>query len=204
MDSNNKNRKVGISLAVVVVAIVIAVTAYNELQSAGAPTTTPVVTTTSPDTTTSATDNSTANNPVTPVTPVTPIVSPSSNNISNQTPNPAPSNPVVKTPPVATTKQYACKDGTYTATGSYMSPGGEDQVTVTLTIAKDIVTDVSVTPGAQDRTSQRYQQRFIAGYKQYVVGKNIASLNLGVISGSSLTPIGFNAALTQIKAQAKA
>ena len=183
MDSNNKNRKVGISLAVVVVAIVIAVTAYNELQGAGTTTSAPVVTTTSPDTTTSATDNSTANNPVIPVTPVT---------------------PVVKTPPIATTKQYIYKDGTYTATGSYMSPGGEDQVTVTLTIAKDIVTDVSVTPGAQDRTSQRYQQRFIAGYKQYVVGKNIASLNLGVISGSSLTPIGFNAALTQIKAQAKA
>ena len=85
-----------------------------------------------------------------------------------------------------------------------MSPGGEDQVTVTLTLAHDVITSVNVTPGAQDRTSQRYQDRFISGYKQYVVGKNIASVNVGVVSGSSLTPIGFNDALTQIKAQAKA
>ncbi len=113
---------------------------------------------------------------------------------------------LVTTPPVDSNKKTSSvyKDGTYSATGSYMSPGGEDQLAVTLTLANDIITDVSVTPTAGDRTSQRYQDRFISGYKQYVVGKNIAEVNLTNISGSSLTPIGFDAALAKIKAQAKA
>jgi len=54
-----------------------------------------------------------------------------------------------------------------------------------------------------NRESQHYQSRFLSGYKQYVVGKNISSVNLTNVSGSSLTPIGFDNALTQIKAQAK-
>lgn len=99
---------------------------------------------------------------------------------------------------------YAYKNGTYSATGSYMSPGGEDQISVTLTLKNDTITDVSVTPAAGDRTSERYQNRFISGYKQYVIGKNIADVQLTAVSGSSLTPIGFNDALAQIKAQAKA
>jgi hypothetical protein len=85
-----------------------------------------------------------------------------------------------------------------------MSPGGEDQIKITLTLANDIITSVSVTPAAGDRTSQRYQNAFISGYKQYVVGQNITNVNLTRVSGSSLTPIGFNNALAQIKAQAKA
>jgi len=85
-----------------------------------------------------------------------------------------------------------------------MSPGGNDQVAVTLTLANDVIVDVTATPSAQDRTSQRYQSRFVSGYKQYVLGKNISDVNLTSVSGSSLTPIGFNNALAQIKAQAKA
>ena len=96
------------------------------------------------------------------------------------------------------------KDGTYSATGSYMSPGGPDQIAITLTIANDIVTDVSATPEPGDGTSARYQNKFVSGYKQYVVGKNIADINLSAVSGSSLTPQGFNDALAQIKTQAKA
>ncbi len=117
------------------------------------------------------------------------------------------STPVPTPPPATVPKQTAAavyKNGTYTATGSYGSPGGQDQITVTVTLANDIITDVSAVSGAGDRTSQRYQNYFLSGYKQYVVGQNIASVHLTVVSGSSLTPIGFNNALTQIKAQAKA
>ncbi|MBI3888896.1 hypothetical protein HY311_03875 [Candidatus Nomurabacteria bacterium] len=117
------------------------------------------------------------------------------------------STPVVsKTPPVDVPKKTLSvyKDGTYTATGSYDSPGGMDKVTVTLTLKSDVVTDVSVTPIAGDSLSKKYQDMFVSGYKQFVVGQKIAGLQLSKVSGSSLTPIGFNAALTQIKAQAKA
>ena len=110
---------------------------------------------------------------------------------------------VVPTKPVAV-KSSTYKNGSYSATGSYMSPGGEDQIAVTLTIANDIVTAASVTPEAGDHTSARYQQKFISGYQGYVVGKNISSIYLTKVSGASLTPKGFNDALNQIKAQAKA
>ena len=122
------------------------------------------------------------------------------------TPAPAPVGSTAATPPVATVpKQYSTiyKNGTYSATGSYGSPGGTENISVTLTLTNDIITDITVTPGAYDRRSQSYQNIFISNYKQYVVGKNIASVNLGKISSSSLTPIGFNDALAQIKANAK-
>lgn len=103
--------------------------------------------------------------------------------------------------PRAKTSTY--KDGTYTATASYNSPGGMDQIKVTLTLKNDVVMDVTTTASG-DKTSERYQAMFLADYKQYVVGKNIASVKLDKVSGPSLTPAGFNDALAKIKAQAKA
>jgi hypothetical protein len=114
------------------------------------------------------------------------------------------------TTPVTTTKQpsdkpkTAYKNGTYSATGFYMSPGGPDKLNVTLTIANDVVTDATVTQAAGDNTSVKYQEKFISGYKQYVIGQKIDTLNLTKVSGASLTPIGFNDALAQIKVKAKA
>ena len=73
-----------------------------------------------------------------------------------------------------------------------------------MTLQNDIITSVSATPIANDGTSRRYQAKFISGYQQYVLGKNIADVNLTTVSGSSLTPRGFDDALAQIKTQAKA
>ncbi len=121
---------------------------------------------------------------------------------------PAPvSNTTVATPPPATIpKQTASvyKNGTYTATGTYGSPAGYESISVTVTLANDIITSASVTPLARDRTSLRYQNYFISGYQSYVIGQNIANVNLTYVSGSSLTPAGFNSALSQIMTQAKA
>lgn len=117
------------------------------------------------------------------------------------------SNPTTSTtsqiPPVDNTKKAVYKDGTYSATGSYMSPGGLDHFGVTLTLKNDVVTDISATPGAGDKTSEKYQAKFISGYKALVIGKNINEVNLTKVSGSSLTPKGFNDAIAQIKVQAK-
>jgi uncharacterized protein with FMN-binding domain len=95
------------------------------------------------------------------------------------------------------------KDGTYSATGSYKSPGGMDKLGVTITLKGDVVTDATVTEEAGDKTSVKFQDMFIAGYKEYVVGKNISTISVGKVSGSSLTSIGFNDALAQIKAKAE-
>jgi uncharacterized protein with FMN-binding domain len=95
-------------------------------------------------------------------------------------------------------------DGTYTATGGYNSPGGAQKINVSVTIKDGVVTDSSVTEGSSDGESQEYQERFISNYKSQVVGKKVDDINLSRVAGSSLTPIGFNNALDQIKDKAEA
>ena len=105
----------------------------------------------------------------------------------------------------ASTAQNAkYKDGTYSAEGSYFSPTGGEKVGVELTTKGDIVTDVVFIPEATHPTSVNFQNKFAAGYKQYVVGKSLDQINVGKVSGSSLTPNGFNDAVAKIKVEAKA
>lgn len=99
----------------------------------------------------------------------------------------------------------AYKDGTYTAVGHYNSPEGAEQITVTLTLKSDVVTAASVTNSQTFRSeSKEYQGKFISGYQALVVGKKITDIKLTRVSGSSLTPIGWNDAVAKIQTQAKA
>ncbi|MEO6729106.1 MAG: hypothetical protein ABIM99_04240 [Candidatus Dojkabacteria bacterium] len=95
------------------------------------------------------------------------------------------------------------KDGTYTSSGSYVSPAGNESVDVSITVANDTVTGVTVTPKATDSESQRYQSKFAFGISSLVVGKKISALNVSKVNGSSLTSTGFNAALAKIRTQAQ-
>lgn len=124
--------------------------------------------------------------PVNPTVPVTPKVTP------------------VVTPAVVPVATSPYKDGTYATTGSYDSPAGMERIGVSITLSNGVVQNATVTNEATDRTSSRYQNMFISGYQQYVVGKSIPNLSLGRVSGSSLTPIGFNQAVAKIKSQAMA
>ncbi len=101
------------------------------------------------------------------------------------------------------TTPSAYKDGTYTATGVYNSPGGTERLSVSLTLVSGIVTATTVSKDAQNQQSREFQIKFAENYSSQVVGKKIDDLNLGKISGSSLTPKGFNAAVSTIKSQAK-
>lgn len=94
------------------------------------------------------------------------------------------------------------KNGVFTAEGEYLSPGGPERVKVTVTINEDTVSEVEVVSLAKHPTSKIKQADFIANYKPMVVGKNINEIELTKVSGSSLTPKGFNNALDQIKSQA--
>jgi uncharacterized protein with FMN-binding domain len=102
-----------------------------------------------------------------------------------------------------TSSDASYKDGTYTAPGSYISPGGTEHISVTLTLAKDVITSIKVTTVEADPTATGYEQMFEGGISAAAVGKNINSLNIGVVAGSSLTSMGFNKALATIKADAK-
>lgn len=106
------------------------------------------------------------------------------------------------TPSDTTAATY--KDGTYTAQGTYQVPSGTETVGVSLTIENDVVTAVAIDEQGIHAVSQQMQAMFAAGIAAQVVGVKIDELNVGVVSGSSLTPIGFNDALVKIKAEAKA
>lgn len=96
------------------------------------------------------------------------------------------------------------QDGTYEASGSYVSPGGTESVSVELTLSDGVVTAITVTPGAKHPTSQQYQQAFASGIADEVVGVSIDELDVDAVSGSSLTSGGFNQAVEQIKQDARA
>jgi hypothetical protein len=74
---------------------------------------------------------------------------------------------------------------------------------VTITVSNNKITEASVSQQASSRESREYQADFASGYKSQVVGKDIATLQLSRVSGSSLTPRGFNEALNIIRSQAK-
>ena len=93
-------------------------------------------------------------------------------------------------------------DGTYSSSGTYQSPAGTETISVSLTVAHNVVTAVTVTPQAPDPTGMAYQSAFAQGISAVVVGKDINSLNVTRVAGSSLTSGGFNDALQQIKAKA--
>lgn len=93
-------------------------------------------------------------------------------------------------------------DGQYEAIGQYTSPGGGETIDVSVSIADNIITDVVVTPNARLPISVKFQNQFKDGIASEVIGKNINEVELDVVSGSSLTPIGFKNALEQIKTQA--
>lgn len=112
--------------------------------------------------------------------------------------------PAVDTPATSTTTSSSFKDGSYTATGTYDSPGGPQSIDVKVTLAGGVVTDSSVTQHPTDDEASDYQSRFVSGYKSQVVGKKITEINLTRVAGSSLTPIGFNSALDKIKSEAAA
>ncbi len=94
------------------------------------------------------------------------------------------------------------QDGTYTANGEYAYHSGKESIGVTVTLKNGKIEDVKVEEKAVSPISKKMQADFAANYKVLVVGKNIDEVKLGKVSGSSLTPIGFNTALEDIKTQA--
>ncbi len=96
------------------------------------------------------------------------------------------------------------KDGTYTAEGDYATHVGPEAINITVTLKDNVITDTQFQGTPNAPMSQRFMDMFSQNYKTLVVGKNINEVHLGKVSGSSLTPKGFNDALEKIKAQAKA
>jgi uncharacterized protein with FMN-binding domain len=95
-------------------------------------------------------------------------------------------------------------DGTYTAQGSYQAPSGTESVDVTITLKGDVISSVEVVGNATDPQAKQHQGEFIAGISDVVVGKDIDTIKVDKVGGSSLTSGGFNKAVEEIKADAAA
>jgi len=107
------------------------------------------------------------------------------------------------TPVTSTTMESKYKDGVYTKLGKYVSPGGPEQIEITITVKDGMIADASSVTKATLPGSIKFQDNFGGGFKELIIGKNINEVSLDKVAGSSLTPKGFNDALEQIKADAK-
>jgi len=105
--------------------------------------------------------------------------------------------------PLTQTTSYLYKDGSYSFVGQYTSPAGPEEIAVSLVLKDDVVVDATVVSKATHEISKKMQGLFVGGFKTQVVGKKIDDVVLDKVSGSSLTPKGWNDAVAKIKAVAK-
>lgn len=106
--------------------------------------------------------------------------------------------------PTSTDATAPYTDGTYTAEGAYQTPETVETISVTLTLADDVVTDVEIVGDPIAPETERYQGQFIAGIADVIVGKKLDDLDVDRVAGSSLTSGGFNQAVVGVKDQAAA
>lgn len=118
-------------------------------------------------------------------------------------PTASPSAATTTTTTEETATNATFKSGVYTVQGNYTSPGGPESIGVQLTLDGNTVTDVVVTPNAVLPASVKFQGIVASEVKALVVGKNINDIKLDKISGSSLTPKGFNDAIEKVKREAQ-
>jgi uncharacterized protein with FMN-binding domain len=119
---------------------------------------------------------------------------------------------VISSPPAVTSTSNSSapsstatyKDGTYTATASYLTPGGTESIRVQVALAGNAINDVQLSQQGDSRESQEYQAAFAGEYQSSVAGKNITEVKLSRVAGSSLTSNAFNEAIDQIKRNAAA
>lgn len=108
----------------------------------------------------------------------------------------------VPTPAASDGTPSNLKNGTYTAEGTYSTPGGTESIGLTVTLNNGIIEDVSLNQLASGGDTAIYQAKFASGYKPLVQGKKIDEVKLDRVSGSSLTSDGFNRALESVKRDA--
>lgn len=102
----------------------------------------------------------------------------------------------------SSTSGTAYKNGSFSANGSYRTPGGTETVSVSVTLKDDVITSVSVTGNGRGDSAE-YQSMFKSSVSSLTVGKDIDDIKLSRVSGSSLTSTGFNSALDTIKTEAR-
>ncbi len=117
-------------------------------------------------------------------------------------PSPTPTNN--SSDPALPVSPSGYRDGNYTASATYQSPGGNQEIKLNINLLDGKIMATSAEGDNKSSDSRFYQSSFIKGYKEKVIGKPIEKVKLDHVGNSSLTPQGFNKALEDIKKQAKA
>ena len=93
------------------------------------------------------------------------------------------SSETAETPSTSETTVTTYTDGTYSADGDYSTPGGSEDISIEVTLAGGIITDIDATGSATGGNSAQYQRQFFSGYKDEVVGKSIDEVRLSRVAG---------------------
>lgn len=111
--------------------------------------------------------------------------------------------PAGERPGAATASSARYQDGSYTAQGSYLTPGGDESIGVRLSVAADRIVSAQVEVKATSPTARQFQSQFVTRYADQVVSRDLASVDVSRLAGASLTSLGFDNALTQIRSAAR-
>jgi uncharacterized protein with FMN-binding domain len=125
------------------------------------------------------------------------------NDTDGGTPSSPPATPpaVSSSPGRSDASGTAYRDGNYTVRGVY--GGAPSYMTISLALADDTITGVTVEPMPENNdTSRGYQERFAAAVPDEVIGKSLDDADVGIIAGASGCADGFNDALAKIRDQA--
>lgn len=139
------------------------------------------------------------------VTPTTPPAPPAATTTTPPAPTPVPVTTQATTETTSTeaTAPVVIADGSYTTKGSYRSPAQTEDVEFTFTIKSGAVEGVELSKGSSIPMSKKYQGLFVEGIKKEIIGKKLSEIGtFDRVNGSSLTPKGFNQAMTELKQKA--
>jgi uncharacterized protein with FMN-binding domain len=103
----------------------------------------------------------------------------------------------------ATPSMSVYRDGRFTATGHYLTPGGNESIAVNIDIEADTVTASDIEVEATSPTARQFQEQFRNTIAGRVTARPLAGLSVSRVSGASLTSLGFNDALAKIRQEAK-
>lgn len=114
-------------------------------------------------------------------------------------------NVIITSTRTETDEGYEFSNGTYQATLSYYVPKGHpDEITVTLTLADDIVTDLEIGHYASNGESEKHQARFKQDFDETeIIGKSLTDVAPSRIGGATITSKAFENTLLSIADEAK-
>jgi uncharacterized protein with FMN-binding domain len=91
------------------------------------------------------------------------------------------------------------RDGIYAATGHYETPGGSETLGVTIRVSGGMVSGATVRVEARSPTARQFQEQFASRYADFVVSRPLSDVDVSRVAGASLTSVGFDRAVAEIR-----